>query len=130
MPSTLTTAKGDFPDVCVLQMFRSISSGWGYELKSCFLLWLIADGMGLAGTAAPLHQLPGAQSLSQPSGSTSLGKMGWERVTWKHSSLSREHALRVACVFFCSGRNQTSQLNLAAVPKKQRGRNVKVQKEK
>lgn len=53
MPSTLITAKGDFPDVCVLQMFRSVSSGWGYELKACFLLWLTADSMGLAGTAAP-----------------------------------------------------------------------------
>lgn len=38
-------------------------------------------------------------SLSQPDGSTSLGKKGWERVTWKHSSLLREHALQVAYVF-------------------------------
>lgn len=55
MPSTLITAKGGFPDVQVLQMFRSISSRWGCELGACFLLWLIGDGMGLASAAAPLH---------------------------------------------------------------------------
>lgn len=122
MPSTLITAKGDFPDVCVLQMFRSVSSGWGYELKACFLLWLTADGMGLAGTAAPLHRLPGAQSLSQLGGSTSLGRKGWERVTWKHSSVKR--TCPASCLSF-SGQaenwNQTSQLNLAAVTKSREG---------
>ena len=67
MPSTLIAAKGGFPDVQILQMFRSVSSGWGCELGARFLLSLTADGMGLADTAAPLHRLPGARSLSQPS---------------------------------------------------------------
>lgn len=97
----LIPAKGSFPDVWVLQMFRSVSCGWGCELRAHFLLWLTADGMG---SALLLPLLPYADcrgpgphhSLVASTGIgcafKKRGKKGWEGISWKCSHLLRENA--------------------------------------